>query len=150
MMLKRAVLYIKIKELWNAKMSEKLQIRVISNHEPHVGIWWWTEDGRIIGFRKPKSKGANIDGVIHYSSKDNHNTLWKKALFANLLENEVAVWNEKGVESLHRGEVYYDARTMCYEITCCSKIINNEDFRKKVVSVYKLEGARYEFVSINI
>lgn len=120
-----------------------------NKNEPLVGIWWWTEDKRIIGFNTPKSKGANIDGMIHYSSKENHISLWKKVLFENMPEEEASFWYKKGFKSLFRGRVYYNTRTMCYEITCSSEIVNDYDFREKVLSAHKLEGARYEFVTLH-
>lgn len=130
-------------------MEEQSSMFFRKKDEPLVGIWWWTDDNQIIGVTKPKSKGINSDGMIHYSDKENHITLWKRVLYDNMPEEVAKSWYDKGFKSLYRGRVYYNTRTACYEISCSKNIINNPVFREKVVSAHKLTNSRYEFVPLH-
>ncbi|MCR5103557.1 MAG: hypothetical protein K6B68_03770 [Eubacterium sp.] len=115
--------------------------------KPMVGIWWWTDDNQIIGVAKPKSKGVNSDGMIQYSDKENHSTLWRKVLYDNLPKETANIMYEKGYKSLYHGTVCYNTRTACYEISCSKDIVKDADFRVKVVDAHKLADSRYEFVT---
>lgn len=116
--------------------------------EAFVGIWWWTGN-KIIGEKISKDKGENIDGLIHYSHTENHVTLWKRVLKDNFSEQEYKKQYNKGFKSLYRGRVYYDPRTSCYEITCSKNIVDNQDFRTKVIEFHNLTNKRKEFVTLH-
>lgn len=119
-----------------------------NSYGPCVGIWWWTGD-RIIGEKVSKDKGENIDGLIHYSHIENHVTLWKKVLKDNFSDKEYKEQYDKGFKSLYRGRVYYNPRTACYEITCSKCIVDNVDFREKVIKFHNLSNERKEFVILH-
>lgn len=119
-----------------------------SSMTPLVSIWWWTGQS-IIGVSTPKNNGASIDGLIHYSDKENHVTLWKKVLMSNYQGDTYKELYNKGFKSIYRGRVYFDPRIASYMITCSKNIINDDNFRKAIIKFCNLENERKEFIPLH-
>lgn len=119
-----------------------------SRGNAQVGIWWYTDDGRVIGVSKP-TDSAELDGAyIQYSYKENHMTLWRKVITDNYKDNHEEIIS-KGYKSLERGRVIYDCRTCCYEVTCSDALFYDKEFRSKILDYFDLRGNQIEFVKLN-
>lgn len=122
----------------------KLYIKA-SRGNAQVGIWWYTDDCKVIGVSKP-TDSAELDGAyIQYSCKENHMTLWRKVMSDNYKDNAEEII-AKGYESLEHGRVIYDCRTCCYEVTCSVSLVHDKEFRNKIIEFFDLSGNQIEFV----
>lgn len=109
-----------------------------------VGIWWYTGTD-IIGVSKSVDDGE-IDGpYVQYSNTENHLTLWRKVISSNFSSIEANNIISKGYKSLERGTVIYDLRTRTYLVTCSNDLINNIEFRKKIIYYFNLNDDRVDF-----
>ena len=109
-----------------------------------VGIWWYTGTD-IIGVSKPVDD-AEIDGpYVQYSNTENHLTLWRKVINSNFSSTEADNIISKGYKSLERGRVIYDLRTRTYLVTCSNNVVNNIEFRKKIIAYFNLSDDRVDF-----
>ena len=114
-----------------------------------IGIWWYTDEGDIWGVMKPTDEGV-LDGVfLQYSDTENHSSLWSSVVKDNVSDSSAqAEIISKGYKSLHRGRVIYNTATMCYQVTCGSELVDDVEFRKKIVEYYQLSGNQVEFLAI--
>lgn len=121
-----------------------------SREDACVGIWWYTDSGEVLGLLKPTDEGV-LDGVyIQYSDRDNHLTEWRHALemFIDDPELRENIYR-KGYRSLERGRVIYNTRTQIYEVTCSKQLVNDKEFRNKIIEYYSLSNVRVEFVALD-
>lgn len=113
-----------------------------------VGIWWYTPSKDIIGVTKSIDDGVSDGDYIQYDDKQNHLTLWRKVIKDNYKEPVASKIISKGYKSFERGRVIYNLRTQCYEITCSKNLVNDLEFRKKIIDYFNLGSDRKDFVSL--
>lgn len=121
-----------------------------SRGDGFVGIWWYSNADNIRGVMKSVDDGV-LDGMyIQYSDTENHLTLWHKVIEQNVenISERNAIIN-KGYKSLERGRVIYNTATMCYEVICSQALVNNLEFRRKIIEAYNLSGNRVEFEALH-
>ena len=109
-----------------------------------VGIWWYTGTD-IIGVAKSVDDGE-IDGpYVQYSNTENHLTLWRKVINSNFSPIEAKDIIAKGYKYLERGRVIYDLRTRTYLVTCSNNLVNNIEFKNKIIPYFNLNSDRVDF-----
>lgn len=117
-----------------------------SRDDACVGIWWYTDEGQVIGVYKSLDDEFNDGTYLQYSDKDNHMTLWRTVLQDNISDdvrrNELYQLGYKGIE---RGRVIYNLKTQCFEVICSEAIYNDLSARKSIKSAYGLNSCRVDF-----
>lgn len=112
-----------------------------------IGIWWYTDDGHVIGLSEPVDDGT-IDGrYIQYSS-GNHMTRWRDVVSQFIQDDPDSIINQ-GYKSLYRGRVVYDTLTCCYVITCSEDLKKDSQFRKDIIDYFQLSQCNREFQGLD-
>ena len=125
-------------------------MRLIESHgDGLIGIWWYTLSKEIIGVSKHVDEGVVDNNYIQYDDKDNHSSLWTQVIRNNYKEPNASKIISKGYKAFERGCVIYNILTQCYEITCSSELVNDRQFRHKIVEYFNLKSDRKDFVPLN-
>lgn len=124
------------------------EYRKASRGDAQVGIWWYTDDRKILAVSKLTDDGELNGSYIQYSSTENHMTLWHKVMKDHMPDNYEDIV-KKGYQSFERGKVIYDCRTCCYEVTCSENLIYDRAFRREIIDYFNLRGNQVEFVQLN-
>lgn len=112
-----------------------------------IGIYWYTDDCRIIGLSEPVDRGILDGPYLQYSGK-NHLQAWTEVVCDNFSEEDQRALIAKGFKSLYRGRCIYSTMTTTFEITCSSDLVDNEEFRRKAREYFQLTNCRVEFVPL--
>ena len=113
-----------------------------------IGFWWYTSDKKIIGVSKSVNKGV-IDGYyIRYSDKENHSSLWTSVIKNNYKEPNTSKIISEGYKVFERGCVIYNIPRQCYEILCSPELINDNEFKNKIVNYFTLRNDRKDFIAL--
>lgn len=126
------------------------EIIYASRGDALIGIWWYTDEGQVWGKCCPVDDGE-LDGMyLQLSRSKNHMTLWSSTVKDNVedVEDQRSII-ALGYRSLERGRVIYNTATQCYEVTCSKNIVDDEEFRKAIISYFQLSGNRVDFVPLN-
>lgn len=119
-------------------------IKAADRGDALVGIYWYTDDGKVIGVVQPVDEGE-MDGPYLQYSGGNHMTLWRQVVkdcFLKEIQQEVI---NKGFKSLYRGRCIYFTMTQTYTVTCSEDLVNDNEFRSKIREFFQLENVRVEF-----
>lgn len=108
-----------------------------------IGIWWYTEDHKIIGLSEPVNDGIFDGRYIQYSS-GNHMTRWRDVVSKYIQYDQESVI-VRGHKSLYRGRVIYDTMTCCYVVIYSEDLKNDREFRKEIVEYFQLFQCNREF-----
>lgn len=115
----------------------------------YVGIWWYTRSGEIWAKLKPLDSAEEDGPYLQYSVTDNHLTLWRSVVNDNCNDNEVAKdIISTGYKSIERGRVIYDMRSQSYIVICSEDIIQDADFKSKILEYFNLLANRTEFEAL--
>lgn len=112
-----------------------------------IGIWWYTDEGQVIGLSEPVDYGR-VDGRYIQYSKGNHMSNWQKVVteFMSTQSEELIA---KGFKSLYRGRVFYDTMTACYVVTCSEDLIKDIPFRNAVTEYFQLSECNRRFEALD-
>lgn len=113
-----------------------------------VGLWWYTDDKKVIGVSEPVDNGRLDGNYIQYSS-GNHLSRWRDVISEFIPEGEREAIISKGFKSLYRGRVIYDTLTSCYIITCSEDLKNDTEFRSKIIEYFQLSNCNRQFQSLD-
>ena len=120
-----------------------------SRSQASVGIWWYTDEGRVIGAMCDVNDGYLDGRYIQYSQLKNHMNLWKYVVYHEF-DNEVAdKIYELGYRGLERGRVIYDTMTQLFIITCSEAIASNAEALSNIKAAFSLSGNRCEVEILN-
>lgn len=112
-----------------------------SRSNGQIGIWWYTDNKDIWAKLKPTDQGY-LDGVYYqYENTTDPLNAWK--------QNEAPKLISKGYKSLESGRVIYNTATQCYEVICSKELVNDKEFRDKLVAAFNLSGNRVEFNALS-
>lgn len=121
-----------------------------SRSNGQIGIWWYTDNKDIWAKLKPTDQGY-LDGLYYkYDNTTNHLNAWKQVVTDNVENKEEASKIiSKGYKSLERGRVIYNTATQCYKVTCSKELVNDKEFRDKLVDVFNLSGNIVGFIAFS-
>ena len=121
-----------------------------SRSNGQIGIWWYTDNKDIWAKLKPTDQGY-LDGLYYqYDNTTNHLNTWRQVVADNVENKEEAnTIIAKGYKSLERGRVIYNTATQCYEVICSKELVNDKEFRDKLVDAFNLSGNRVEFNALS-
>ena len=92
-----------------------------------VGIWWITEDNKVIADSLTLDEAFNDHSYIRNGFSEDTEDL--------RLQHE----------GLEMGEVIFNLRTRAYEITCSKELIQDIEKLRAIVDAFNLRDCRYDF-----
>ena len=113
-----------------------------------VGIYWYTDDHRVIGLAEPVGDGL-IDGEYIQYSGSNHMQAWNLVVRDNISGFEADKIIKKGFKSLYRGRCIYSTMTPTYTVTCSEDLKDDLEFRQKIKDYFQLGSVRVTFVALD-
>lgn len=116
-----------------------------SRGNAQIGIWWYTDDGKVWAQSDFTDNGVQDGPYLQYSDHQNHMTLWTSTVKRYAKDNANGII-AKGYKSLERGRVIYNCMTACYEVICSQAMINNKQFRQAIIDYFDLSGNQVEFI----
>ena len=120
-----------------------------SRSQAFVGIWWYTDGGRVIGAMCDVKDGYLDGRYIQYSQFKNHMNLWKYIVYHEFKGEEADSTYNLGYRGLERGRVIYDTMTQIFIITCSETIASNKEALSKIKDTFSLSGNRCEVEILN-
>lgn len=112
-----------------------------------VGIWWITEDNKVIADLRTLDSGFNDGNYIQYDESKNHLSEWKR-LVTQTFPETANDYLKLGYKGLERGRVIFNLKTRAYEITCSSALTQDLDKCRAIIDAFELKGCRYDFVPL--
>lgn len=126
----------------------KRMITAADRGDALIGIYWYTDDGKVFGFSQPTDDGI-LDGQYIQYDGVNHLSGWRQAVKDSFSAEQQEEIISKGFKSIYRGRCIYDTMTTCYVITCSKDLLNSREFRNAVKSYFNLSQVRVEFKALS-
>lgn len=120
-----------------------------SRSQAFVGIWWYTDEGRVIGAMCDVNDGYLDGRFVQYSQFKNHMNLWKYLVYHEFDNESADRTYDLGYRGLERGRVIYDTMTQVFMITCSEAIASNEEALSDIKDAFSLSGNRCEVEVLN-
>lgn len=120
-----------------------------SRDNAFVGIWWYTEDEKVIGAMCDVNDGYHDGIFIQYSQLKNHMNMWKYVVYHDFKDDNAEDIYNLGYRGLERGSVIYDTMTQVFIITCSKEIASDQEALSKIKSTFSLSGNRCEIEVLN-
>lgn len=113
-----------------------------------IGIWWYTDDGEVIGLQCSLDEGENSGDQIEYPYEKNHLNSFTQ-IVNEFRPNDAQDIIRLGYKGLERGRVYYEIATHCYHVTCSEAMKRDREFKAKLKDFYHLNGCMVQFDMLN-
>lgn len=122
---------------------------ISSGSQLFVGIWWYTDEGRVIGAMCDVKDGYLDGRFVQYSQFKNHMNLWKYVVYHDFDNESADKIYELGYRGLERGRVIYDTMTQVFIITCSEAIASNKEALSDIKDAFSLSDNRCEIEVLN-
>lgn len=122
---------------------------ISSGSQSFVGIWWYTDEGRVIGAMCDVKDGYLDGRFVQYSQFKNHMNLWKYVVYHDFDKESADKIYELGYRGLERGRVIYDTMTQVFIITCSEAIAPNKEALSDIKDAFSLSDNRCEIEVLN-
>lgn len=120
-----------------------------SRSSASVGIWWYTDDRKVIRVMCDVNDGYQDGRYVQYSQFKDHMNLWKYIVYHEFDKDKADEIYNLGYRGLERGRVIYDTMTQVFTITCSKAIADDREALNDIKETFSLSGNRCEVEVLN-
>lgn len=117
------------------------------NDKGKIAIWWYTDDRRFLAFCKALNEAVSVGNYMQADDTKDRLALWN-SLLENISDEERKKYKNLSYESVESGSVVFDCLTMCFEVHCSERLLEDDRFIKDCLEYFGLTNTRVDFIGV--